>query len=169
MVFVLFLLSVAGLGLMGCWGIIIYYPTFITPVSPLISDWPTATILARDWPALTQSSPCRRHDCLVEWTRATWGQGSSHRHIDNILTFFINFSCLVSTRHLARSLSRAPSLTRSKLSHTFPMIHSFNKSIEWVLQLYKFATQTSRCERICEILNIYQLPNLIQQQGKWVS
>ena len=63
----------------------------------LISDWSTATILASDWSALTQSSPCCMETRLPGWVdTGDMRTGSSHRHIDNILTFFINFSSLLS-------------------------------------------------------------------------
>ena len=104
----------------------------------LISDWSTATILASDWSALTQSSPCWRHDCLVEWTRATWGRGV----VTDILTIFWHFSLispvsclLVCTRHLARSLYRAPSLTSNKLSTQIPNDPFFQ-------QKYRVSTST---------------------------
>ena len=70
MVFVLSLLC-CGVGVDGLLRDYYLLSDIHYPGLSLIFDWPTAAILACDWPALTQSTPCRRHDCLVEWTRAT--------------------------------------------------------------------------------------------------
>ena len=95
------LLSVAGLGLMGCWGIIIHYPTLSRPLLWLAHCGNTGlSLVGSDSPPLPAGD---RIAWLTGHGRHMRTGGSSHRHIDNILTFFINFSCLLlSTRHLAQ-------------------------------------------------------------------
>ena len=98
------LLSVAGLGLMGCWGIIIHYPTLSRPLLWLAHCGNTGLSLVG-----SDSPPLPAGDRIVWLTghgRHMRTGGSSHRHIDNILTFFINFSCLLlSTLHIHHELN----------------------------------------------------------------
>ena len=84
------LFSVAGLGLMGCWGIIIYYPTFIT----LVSLWSLIGPLRQYWPVIGQLWL----SFLPAGDTIAWLSGHG-RHEDrwvvtDILTIFWHFSLI---------------------------------------------------------------------------
>ena len=168
MVFVLFSLS-RGWGWWAAEGLL-----FIIRHCPgLSSDWPTAVTLACHWLALTPLLSLQETG-LPGWldTGDTWGQEGA---VTDILTIFWHFSlispvCCCPHVTWPRSLYRAPSLTRYKLSQEFPMIHSFNKSIEYFNCLTWLKLLDVRgYAKYWTFTNFRMIFNSRSGRGKWVS